>query len=60
MKTISGHQMKPETIARHAAERVQARTDRKANLIARLQSAVAQYGQDSIYAEMLAEMLEAN
>lgn len=60
MKTISGHDLKPETIARLAQERQQAIAERKANLIARLRAAVAEHGPDSIYAEMLAETLEAN
>ena len=47
--------MKPETIARHAAERIAAQAASQANLRARLVLAVARHGPKSLYADLLAE-----
>jgi hypothetical protein len=49
------HTMKPETIARRAAQRVAETQQRRAALVQRLTEKVAEYGETSIWAEMLAE-----
>jgi hypothetical protein len=48
--------MKPETLARRAVKRAAAVAERHATLITRLSAKVAEHGQDSIWAEMLAAL----
>ncbi len=48
--------MKPETIARRAAERASAVKARRAELVSRLEAKVAEHGSESVWAGMLAEL----
>lgn len=51
------HPMKPQTIARRAAERKAMQLRQHKSLLERLAAKVQEHGPDSIYAEMVAELL---
>ena len=54
---MNNRPMKPETIARRAKERAIETSERRADLLSRLQQKAATCGPDSIWAEMLLETL---